>query len=94
MPKLSDQRESRRLRTSTSRTPIFRRRQTSHCHGYAPRQAPTLALPDDLWADSDPQLFRTQHTLFSVWRLMSVDDVNDYIVHLQGGPKNCTFLFA
>jgi len=41
------------------------------------------SLPEDVRAVTDPALFRKQLiTLFSVRRLMYVDDVNDYVMHL------------
>jgi len=72
----------------------LRRRRTSHCHGYVPSlrstPSPTLAsLRGTLFysrAVSHLRLFRKQlKTLFSVWRLMSIDCV----MHLC--PLSCIY---
>jgi len=71
-----------------------RRRRTSHCHGYAPSSASAPSrTPARLRGTVYPRtyvlslilhgLFRRQlKTHFSAWRLISVDDVNDYVMHL------------
>jgi len=69
----------------------LRRRQTSYCHGYVPSSAsvpsPRARRPVCV-EHSTPRtsvlpLIPDTENNFSVWRLMSVDDVSDYVMHLM-----------